>query len=67
LRPIGARELQLLIDQIWLQKRGWETMPMEEHFATFLRGRFGSDALVAEWSYNIIHALEQVCHFNAIL
>lgn len=59
LRMIGKRETELLLQQLWHEKEGRGNVPMEEHFTTFLKARFGSDSMVAEWGYNLIHALEQ--------
>jgi len=61
LRPIGSKELQILIQQVWKEREtgGWDEVLMEEVFAAFLQMRFNSDHLVAEWGYNVVHALEQ--------
>ena len=57
LRPIGKRELELLVRQVWHEKA--PDANMEEHFTAFLKSRFGTDNLIAEWGYNLLHSLEQ--------
>lgn len=64
LRPIGRREIQLLIKQVWNEKLHFESsgnphMPMDEYLHKFLQARVGNAELVASWAYNIIFSLER--------
>jgi len=61
LRTIGKREAEVFVNQVWKDKISSTLDPplsMEEHFYRWLRARFGSPMLAAEWAYNLVYALE---------
>lgn len=64
LKPIGKRETELLVKQIWAEKQQQEEGTgirerMDEFFHRFLQARVGAADLVASWAYNIIFSLER--------
>jgi len=64
LRPIGKRETQLLIRQVWSEKQSLEDIgdqhiQMDQFLHQFLQARVGNPELVASWAYNIVFSLER--------
>jgi len=56
---IGKKEAETIVRQVWAERSQNPDCSFPEHFHQFLQKRYDSPELVAEWAYNLIHALEQ--------
>ena len=49
-----------MVKEAWREKMKWgQEMEMEEFFFAFLQKKFGLQAMIAEWGYNLINALKK--------
>jgi len=49
-----------MVKEAWREKMKWgQEMTMEEFFFAFLQKKFGLQAMIAEWGYNLINALKK--------
>ncbi len=63
-RNLGRIDLQVLIDMIWKEFEKLTDCDsvkcnLQECLYEFLKKRFGIQTIIAEWGYNIMHALEK--------
>ena len=49
-----------MVKEAWREKMKWgQDMMMEDFFFAFLQKKFGLQAMIAEWGYNLINALKK--------
>ena len=64
-RRLGKRETERLIKDVWIKKEQARNHdPLSEFFYVYLKKRFRSHALVVEWAYNVVDALERYEYDN---
>ncbi|KAJ3237990.1 Translin-associated factor X-interacting protein 1 [Chytriomyces hyalinus] len=60
-RHLSQKDTELLINDIWIAKMVHDANPknnknLQDFLFSFLKKRFGSQEVVAEWGYNLFHA-----------
>ena len=59
-RNLSKRETELFIKDVWRAKaKAKNCEPLAAYFFSYLKGKFGIQATIAEWGYNVVHSLER--------
>jgi len=70
-RDLPKRDVELLVNDCWKQKgefdeansaKGVPRSSLEEYLFIYLQKRFGLQAMIAEWGYNLLEALYKYRH-----
>ncbi|XP_045595105.2 translin-associated factor X-interacting protein 1 [Procambarus clarkii] len=66
-RRLGKRDLALIIDDIWREKRKLANKdPMDEFVNTYFRDRYHLEEVRAEWCYSLADACQRLAHEEQI-